>query len=153
MPNNNSYRDKYYRILHSGDFAVPLLPFGYGWLYDIVLYGRINLSMPLAQRCLYLFFCQLTHRGREKWPLFSRRHFQVHFLEWKCLNTDWNFTKDKNLNKYMNASVLVWMMWFKCFVWSPKVGLSIIMCRAYFQEARLCNRHRWKLSSMDSMDF
>ena len=26
-----------------------------------------------------------------KWTPFSRRHFEVHFLEWKCLNSDWKF--------------------------------------------------------------
>ena len=30
----------------------------------------------------------LTHWGRDKWPPFSRRHFQMHFLEWKCINFD-----------------------------------------------------------------
>ena len=24
---------------------------------------------------------------------FRRRHFQMHFLEWKCMNFDWNFTE------------------------------------------------------------
>ena len=24
---------------------------------------------------------------------FRRRHFQMNFLEWKCMNTDWNFTE------------------------------------------------------------
>ena len=28
----------------------------------------------------------LTHLGRDKWTPFGRRPFQVHFLEWKCLN-------------------------------------------------------------------
>ena len=28
----------------------------------------------------------LTDWGRHKWPPFSGRHFQLHFLEWKCLN-------------------------------------------------------------------
>ena len=30
----------------------------------------------------------LTHWGRDKWTLFRRRHFQLHFLEWQCLNFD-----------------------------------------------------------------
>ena len=30
----------------------------------------------------------LTHWGRDKWTPFRRRHFQMHFLEWKCLNSD-----------------------------------------------------------------
>ena len=35
----------------------------------------------------------LTHWGRDKWTPFGRRHFQMHFLEWKCLNSYYNFTK------------------------------------------------------------
>ena len=34
----------------------------------------------------------LTHWDRDKWPPFRRKHFQMHFLEWKCLNLDQNFT-------------------------------------------------------------
>ena len=30
----------------------------------------------------------LTHWGRDKWMPFRRWHFQLHFLEWKCLNSD-----------------------------------------------------------------
>ena len=30
----------------------------------------------------------LTHWDQDKWPPFSRRHFQMHFLEWKCINSD-----------------------------------------------------------------
>ena len=32
-----------------------------------------------------------TLRPRLKWPPFSRRHFQMHFLEWKHMNFDWDF--------------------------------------------------------------
>ena len=35
---------------------------------------------------------ELTHWGREKWPTFPRRHFEMHFLEWKCMNLDYNFS-------------------------------------------------------------
>ena len=31
---------------------------------------------------------RLTHWGRDKRPPFSRRHFQMDFLEWKCMNFD-----------------------------------------------------------------
>ena len=31
--------------------------------------------------------------AQTKWPPFSRRHFQVHFLERKCLNSDYNFNE------------------------------------------------------------
>ena len=33
-------------------------------------------------------FALLTHWGRDKWTPFRRRHFQMNFLEWKCLNSD-----------------------------------------------------------------
>ena len=38
--------------------------------------------------CIYasIGLHELTHWGREKWLLFSRRHFQMHFLEWKFMN-------------------------------------------------------------------
>ena len=36
---------------------------------------------------------ELTHWGRDKWTPFRRRHFQMHFLQWKCLNSDYNFTE------------------------------------------------------------
>ena len=35
----------------------------------------------------------LSHWGRDKWPPFPRRHFQMDFLEWKCMNFDWNLTE------------------------------------------------------------
>ena len=34
------------------------------------------------------FPSSLTYWGRGKWTPFRRRHFQMHFLEWKCLNSD-----------------------------------------------------------------
>ena len=30
----------------------------------------------------------LIHWGLDKCPPFSKRHFQMHFLEWKCINFD-----------------------------------------------------------------
>ena len=34
----------------------------------------------------------LTHWGQDtKWPPFCRQHFQMHFLEWKHLKSDYNF--------------------------------------------------------------
>ena len=35
----------------------------------------------------------LTHWGRDNPTPFRRRHFQMHFLERKCLNSDQNFTE------------------------------------------------------------
>ena len=33
-------------------------------------------------------FQYISHWGRDKWTPFRRRHFQIHFLEWKWLNSD-----------------------------------------------------------------
>ena len=30
---------------------------------------------------------------KTKWPPFSRWHFRMHFLEWRCKNFDWDFTE------------------------------------------------------------
>ena len=39
-------------------------------------------------------FKQHQHIEAEtKWPPFSRRHFQMDFLEWKCMNFDSHFTE------------------------------------------------------------
>ena len=35
------------------------------------------------------YICIVKHMEAEtKWPLFSRRHFQIYFHEWKCMNFD-----------------------------------------------------------------
>ena len=49
----------------------------------------------------------LTHWGRDKMAAVSRRHFQMHFLEWKCINFDWNFTEGVPIN---NIPALVQIM-------------------------------------------
>ena len=37
-------------------------------------------------------FCPRGYEAEIKWPPFIRGHFQMHFLEWNCMNFDWNFT-------------------------------------------------------------
>ena len=47
------------------------------------------------RRWIIVKFCKEHGRyhieAETKWTPFHRRHFEVHFLEWKCLNSDWNF--------------------------------------------------------------
>ena len=58
----------------------------FSWCFDPQL-------SELAEHPVYLthffffffFFFYLTHWGREKWLPFSR-HFQMNFLDWKCMN-------------------------------------------------------------------
>ena len=40
-----------------------------------------------------LYSLSLTHWGRDKWPPFRRRPFQMHFLEWKCVIFAYDFTE------------------------------------------------------------
>ena len=40
---------------------------------------------------LFLTMYINTLRPRKKWPLISKRHFEMDFLEWKCMNLDQNF--------------------------------------------------------------
>ena len=43
---------------------------------------------------VYCDWIRILHIETEtKWPPFSRRHFQVHFLEWKYINFDYDFTE------------------------------------------------------------
>ena len=47
--------------------------------YIVLMMTRIYASLELDE---------LTHWGRDKWTPFRRRHFQMHFLQWKCFNFD-----------------------------------------------------------------
>ena len=68
---------------HKGPVTRKMFPF------DDVIMCKWNLRTLWLQMCCN----DLTHWGRDKWTPFRRRHFQVHFLEWKCLNSDLNFTE------------------------------------------------------------
>ena len=54
-----------------------------------------GLKMCWGIRCHFrLYICMIARHETEswhikaetKWPPFSRRHFQIHFIEWKCMN-------------------------------------------------------------------
>ena len=42
---------------------------------------------------LYLSQCWPWCLSPYKWAPFSRRHFEMDFLQWKCMNIDWSFTE------------------------------------------------------------
>ena len=52
----------------------------------------------------------LAQRGRGKWPPRSRRIFQIHFLEWKCWNLNWDFIDFFPQGPLNNNSALVEIM-------------------------------------------
>ena len=94
--------------------CLPQLPYQSPWSQDagLTLVG-LKLKLFLENIKIYLYFlsfvntgmaelCEILPCGRQgpiyptqlhieaetKWPPFSRRHFQMHFLEWKCMNFD-----------------------------------------------------------------
>ena len=58
-------------------------------VYEAILCKILHLKIPLQ---LYLLNETCTSHwnieAETKWTTFRRRHFQMHFLEWKCLNLD-----------------------------------------------------------------
>ena len=60
-------------------------------IYLQVLQQKVGLSKTYSM--LACMACTISHWGQDKWTPFGRQHFQMHFLEWKCLNSDYNFTE------------------------------------------------------------
>ena len=50
----------------------------------LMLYGNMNVDYQSFRYWLIAF----STPAETRWPPFSRRHFQMHFLEWKCINFD-----------------------------------------------------------------
>ena len=49
-------------------------------------FGRSSV-WPASVSFIPQLYLSLTHWGRDKLRPFRRRHFQMHFLEWKCMNS------------------------------------------------------------------
>ena len=68
--------------------------------------------MGIAWYLLYIcsqYVHMISHIEAEtKWPTFSTRHFQMHFLVWKCMNLD--FTKIVPMVRINNVPALVQIM-------------------------------------------
>ena len=81
--------------------------------------------------------------AKTKWPPFSRRHFQIHFLEWKCMNVDWKFTEISPINnipalvqimawrwpgdKPLSEPMLVSLLRHTCVILSPKFSKFLLV--------------------------
>ena len=55
-------------------------------------------------------WCLKLIKTETKWPQFSGRHFQMHFLEWKCMNFFENFIECFPNGPINNIPVLVFIM-------------------------------------------
>ena len=68
-----------------------------GFRSGLVKFTTYGVQDAITNSAFYIFpdymWFILTHWGQDKWPPFSRRHFQMHFLQWKCINFDSNFTE------------------------------------------------------------
>ena len=60
----------------------------------------------LAMMTRTLYDCEIE--AETKWPPFCRRHFQIHFLLWKLLHFDSNFTNGPIKNHPALVLVTVW---------------------------------------------
>ena len=68
------------------------------WPWDVKLdkwkYPIHNMPRQTTLHQLYCLTLRCYHIEAEtKWPTFSRRHFQMHFLQWKYLNFEYNLTE------------------------------------------------------------
>ena len=52
--------------------------------------GLHRTGIPVMHEWLSGHFHIKHIEAETKWPPFRRRRFQRHFLEWKCMNFDWN---------------------------------------------------------------
>ena len=69
--------------------------------------GQIFSWSPLAMQMYKLV---VWHIGAEtKWLPFSRRHFQMHFLELKCINFDWSF----HWSMFPEVQLTLFQHWFR----------------------------------------
>ena len=57
------------------------------WIYCVLFYYSYGDYQRLSSELT------LIQHPSTKWPPFCRRHFQMHFHEWKVLNFDLNFTE------------------------------------------------------------
>ena len=67
--------------------------YSHGSQYTMGYCGYLPMNLPLSfWHQMFIggkdYQILLTHWGRDKWTPFRRRHFQLHFPEWKCLNSD-----------------------------------------------------------------
>ena len=81
-----------YSTLHTHDLNRSCNPFH---AYEITTHGNINLKFfrnYMLQQHGWIYISSRL-RPRQKWPPFCRRCFQMHFLEWKCVNFASDFTE------------------------------------------------------------
>ena len=76
--------------------------------YDINMVCRHStLASKLNTVKRYCSFTQLKYHieAGARWPLFSRRHFEMDLIEWKFLNFDIHHEKNKIINYFYFVSI------------------------------------------------
>ena len=121
---------------HNAKFVVTKLPPVTWWCPS---------KWPTRSQEISVRYEVLTHLPWTKWPSFRRRHFQMHFLDWKRLNFEkdpkgpinnipalvqimaWRRSGDKPLSEPMVVSLLT----HTCVTWPQWVNVESLLCSIY----------------------
>ena len=75
------------------------------------LLTRCSLAMPYDVNECGQHWLSLHIEALTKWPVISWWHFQMHFLEWKCMSFDWDFTEVHSQGSKNIPSLVQIMAW------------------------------------------
>ena len=62
-------------------------------MYLIQCYSESILDIKSQLPTYFNWVNNGSNEAETRWPPFRRRHFQMHILEWKCMNYDWKITE------------------------------------------------------------
>ena len=65
---------------------------------------KLYLSSALLHQFVHDVPSYLHIEAQTKWPPFPRQHFQMHFLEWKCMNFHYDFIEVCSLGSNLQYS-------------------------------------------------
>ena len=95
---------------------------------------------------------ELTYCGRDKWPPFSIRHFQMHFLEWKWMNSIkiqdfYSWRSNQQYPSVGSDTMMVNLLTHICAIRLQWVNVTLIM------KTMLCCNHKWEMAVIIDLDF
>ena len=88
-------------------------------------------------------WCLKLIKTETKWPQFSGRNFQMHFLEWKCMNFFENFIEFFSNGPINNSPVLVFIMSWRRPGDKPLSEPMMILLLTHICVTRGCDYLSW----------
>ena len=90
-----------------------------------------------------------------KWPPFSRRYFQMHFLEWKCMNFEWDFTELFPKGQITKIRALVQMMAWRRIGDEPlsEPVIVILLTHICVTRPQWGNKCHWDMTKINRINF